>query len=150
MRVYRISKCEFINDLSGTGSSMYGGRWNSKGIYILYTAESPSLALLETVVHITTIAAATYCMICINLPDAPIEILTTADLPMGWEENPPAENLKGIGDDFIERGKSMAIKLPSAVMAEEHNILINPLHPQFKNHQVIYVKPLPLDPRLIH
>lgn len=150
MKVYRISKCQYINDLSGTGAALYGGRWNSKGTYILYTAASPSLALLETVVHMTGIAAASFCILCISLPDAAIDEIALEDLPNSWQSNPPDENLKSFGDEFIRKGTSLGLKLPSVIMPEEFNVLLNPHHQDMKKLKIEYVKQLPLDKRLLH
>ena len=69
MKVFRICKCNFVDDLSGTGAALYGGRWNSKGIYILYTAATASLALLETIVHTSTIPKEAFCILELDIPE---------------------------------------------------------------------------------
>ncbi len=149
MKLYRISKCGFVNDLSGRGAAMYGGRWNSKGKYILYTAETASLALLETVAHMTNIASLSYCMICLEIPETSIDQYTIAELPANWQNYPPPVQLRQIGDEFIGKGVSLALKLPSVLMPEECNYLLNPLHTDFKKVKVIYSKTLPVDGRLV-
>lgn len=149
MKIYRISKCEFVNDLSGTGAAMYGGRWNSKGKYILYTAETASLALLETVAHMTNIASISYCMLCLEIPETSIDQYTIAELPANWQNYPPPSVLRRIGDEFLEKGMSLVLKLPSAIMPEECNCLLNPHHPDFKKVKVVYSKALPVDGRLV-
>jgi RES domain-containing protein len=149
MRVYRIGKCQFIKDLSGTGAALYGGRWNSKGVYVLYTAASPSLALLETVVHLTKPAAGSFCMLCLELPERSVEVKKAPELPTNWNLNPPPDDLKKIGDLFISSCASLAVQLPSLIMAEENNILLNPAHTDFAKVKIVYVKPLPLDERLL-
>src|SRR6476469_517053 len=101
MKVYRISKCQYINDLSGTGAAMYGGRWHSKGFYVVYTAASPSLALLESVVHISNIQVSGYCMICIEIPDDGITEKTIKELPQNLFVNPAPDALQAIGNEFI-------------------------------------------------
>ncbi|MEJ0103503.1 MAG: RES family NAD+ phosphorylase [Bacteroidota bacterium] len=80
MNVYRISKCEYISDLQGTGAALYPGRWHSKGTYILYTAATPSLAMLESVVHISNIAIASFCMTCLSIPEDKIKTITVEEL----------------------------------------------------------------------
>ena len=150
MKVYRISKCTYINDLSGTGAFLWGGRWNSKGTYMLYTAETASLALLETVVHLTTTASTGFCMICLDIPDSPIQELTIENLPRDWATNPPPDALRTIGNDFISKHKYLALKIPSAVMAEDHNLLINPLHQDARKIKVMYTRELPVDARLVN
>lgn len=149
MQIFRISKCSFINDLSGQGAALYGGRWNSKGKYVLYTAETASLALLETVAHITQIAAESFCMICLEIPENSVVDIEISQLPEGWQSFPPPKILRNIGDDFIKRCESLALKIPSAIMPVENNILVNPAHPDFNKVKLIYSMPLPLDGRLI-
>ncbi|MGE9315070.1 RES family NAD+ phosphorylase [Niabella sp. CJ426] len=148
MKVYRISKCKYIDDLSGTGSSRFPGRWHNKGTYILYTAASPSLAMLESVVHITTLPKIELCMTCLEIPDGSITELSGTQLPENWFTSPPPDHLKYIGDQFIQAGNYLALKIPSAVMPEEFNILLNPAHPLFRKIKVIYTRQLRVDERL--
>jgi RES domain-containing protein len=148
MKVYRISKCQYIDDLSGKGAALFGGRWNNKGSYILYTAATPALALLETVVHVNTIPVSGYCMATIELPGANILVLTENDLPRNWQHNPPPSSLKKIGDRFIKEGLVLALQLPSAIIPQDHNILINPKHPEFKKVRLIEKRFIPFDERL--
>src|SRR4249919_215936 len=101
MKVYRVSRCEYINDLSGKGAASYSGRWHSKGTYILYTASTPSLALLESVVHISNLPVSGYCLACIDIPTKKIKELKVADLPDNWYLNTSPDFLKSIGNSFI-------------------------------------------------
>ena len=149
MKVYRISKCQYIEDLEGTGAARYPGRWNSKGTYILYTAATPSLALLESVVHISNIAISSYCMICLNVPEDKIKTIAAAELPDNWFVNPPIDVLKQTGDSFIKENKFLALKIPSAIMPEENNFLLNPAHPDFKKISTVYVRTIPIDERFL-
>lgn len=149
MKVYRISKCQYIDDLSGTGAALYGGRWHSKGYYVVYTAASPSLALLESVVHISNIQVTGYCMICIELPDNSIEEKTIAELPANWFVNPAPDALQSIGDAFLDVNQFLALKLPSAIMPEDSNYLLNPHHVLFKEIKVLYKRAIPIDERLM-
>ena len=149
MKVYRISKCEYISDLEGTGAARYPGRWNSKGVYILYTAATPSLALLESVVHISNIAVSSYCMICLSAPANKIKTVASSELPANWFVNPPIDALKHIGDSFIKENKFLALKIPSAIMPEENNYLLNPGHPDFKQVSTVYIRNIPIDERFL-
>jgi RES domain-containing protein len=149
MKVYRISKCKYIDDLSGAGAAVFPGRWHSKGTYILYTASTPSLALLESVVHISNIIVADYCMICLEIPGDKILEIGIEDLPNDWFENPPPDKLKFYGDTFIAETKFLALKLPSAIMPEESNFLLNPHHKDFKLVKKIYTRNIPIDRRLL-
>lgn len=148
MKVYRITKCRFIDDLSGKGAALYGGRWNSKGTYIVYTAATSSLALLESVVHISNIATRGYCMLTLELPENSIQQISEKNLPFNWQQHPPPAALKKIGDSFIKENKNLAIQLPSAIVPEEVNYLLNPSHPDFKKIKFVGRRAILFDDRL--
>ncbi|NDC41356.1 MAG: RES domain-containing protein [Chitinophagia bacterium] len=82
MLVYRIAKCLFIGDLSGRGAALYGGSWNNRGIPMLYTAGSISLATLEVVVHLKNIVPPDFCRVTIDIPDDSIIACNRDDLPL--------------------------------------------------------------------
>ncbi|MEO5907310.1 MAG: RES family NAD+ phosphorylase [Saprospiraceae bacterium] len=149
MIVYRISPCTFNRDLSGMGAALYGGRWNSKGIYIVYTSMTPSLAMLESVVHLSGIPKNDYCMATINIPDDSILELRNSELPAGWNQYLAPDALKVIGDRFISHNKYLALRIPSAIVAMESNILINPNHPDFKKVRLISSEKILIDKRLV-
>jgi RES domain-containing protein len=148
MKLYRISKCRFVDDLSGTGAALYGGRWNSKGTYILYTAASPALALLESIVHLSHIPVSGYCMITLEIPDGLSTEIKDADLPSNWQQHPPPAGLKKIGDRFVKENKSLALKIPSALLPEDFNFLLNPNHSQFSKIKLTAKRTLVFDDRL--
>jgi RES domain-containing protein len=148
MNLYRIGDCNYINDLSGRGAALYGGRWNSKDTYILYTAQSPSLALLEAVVHLGKLPAKGYCMITIDVPDGNVHRIAANDLPPNWFASPGSDFLKKIGDDFIRSGKYLALALPSVIIPEECNYLLNPAHKLFRAITVTSQTPVRIDERI--
>lgn len=150
IKVYRISKCQYIDDLQGTGAASYAGRWHSKGTHILYTASSASLALLESVVHIASIPIIDYCMLCLEIPDEKIATIDIEQLPVNWYANPAPAALGMIGDNFIKKNEHFALQLPSAIMPEENNILINPAHKDFTKVKVVYRRIVPIDKRFFH
>ncbi len=149
MKVYRIGRGQYIHDISGTGSSMYGGRWNSRGKFILYTAGSSALALLESVVHMNKVAAENYFLLCLEIPDTNIIEYSTDMLPENWQQNPPPDNLKQYGDNFIEKNEFLILKLPSVIMPLESNYLLNPQHPDFRKVKKLFIEQLPIDSRLL-
>ncbi|HRN49081.1 MAG TPA: RES family NAD+ phosphorylase [Niabella sp.] len=151
MKLYRISRCEFINDLSGAGAVLYPGRWHSKGSRVLYTASSASLAMLESLAHITSVTRLRACMICLDIPDsAPIMELTLDDLPNDWHINPPPDILKKYGDELIVENKFLALKVPSAILFEENNFILNTTNKDFHKIKVIYSRVLAIDERLLN
>ena len=150
MRIYRISSCNYITDISGKGAALYGGRWNNKNTYILYTAESRALALLEAVVHIGKVKDLGFCILTLELPGDLVEIYPQNELPSDWKKNPAPDHLKKIGDDFIKSNRKLALKLPSVIMEEESNILINPAHPDFIKIKIVGTKKIQIDNRLFY
>jgi RES domain-containing protein len=148
MIVYRIGDCRYINDLSGKGAALYGARWNSTDIHMLYTAQSPALALLEAVVHIGKMPNKNYCMAMIEMPGHSVTSLDADMLPADWHFNPAPVYLKMIGDNFISAAKYLALKVPSVVMTEESNYLLNPAHPLFSKVNIISQKVINIDQRL--
>ena len=146
---YRCSKCKYIRDSSGYGSYKVGGRWNSRGVYMLYSSSNPSLAFLESLVHMAPIMPGPdYCMMQLHSKQDSILTLKAEDLPKDWASDPAPEYLKRIGDQFVEEAKYLMLKVPSAVLPMEWNILINPKHQLMA--QLIFETPIPVnvDPRI--
>ncbi len=153
MKVYRISKKEYIRDLSGIGAGLYGGRWNSKGINMLYTAGNISLAYVEFLVHNYHLLKTTHvCLACIQMNEPPaIENIDPAKLPQDWHNSIHfALKIQKIGDDFIKSGENYVLKVPSAVVPGEFNYLINPSHHHHDSTRIIDItEPLRYDERLL-
>ena len=128
MLLYRISKCTYINDLSGTGSRLYGGRWNSIGKPMVYLASSRALAVLEVLVHLPpTLVPQDFCQAVFQVPED-VQEVDMETLPSNWQEYPEPSILKKIGDAFLQKGDHLLLKVPSAVVKEEFNYLLNPAH----------------------
>lgn len=151
MVVYRISKRIYIKDLSGTGSGLYGGRWNPPGINLLYTAGSISLACLEFLANnYHLMAPPDICLAKIEIETSALKELKVNQLPNHWDEKTfiPAFTQK-MGADFVHANKYYVLKMPSAIVSEEYNYLLNPAHP---DHQKTTIKeildPFSLDSRL--
>jgi RES domain-containing protein len=152
MHLFRISKREYIEDLSGFGAGLYGGRWNSKGINMVYTAENISLAYLEFFVHNYHILETTHvCLARIEIADkAPVQHLSPDEIPgnLNTSRSYTIET-RSAGDDFIKEGKFYALKIPSAIVPGEFNLLLNPLHLAHKQTKIIGITdPLVFDVRL--
>jgi len=152
MFVYRIVKSKTrTNDLSGTGAYSVGGRWNSKGVYMLYTSENRSLAYLETLVHFdeTEYPPNLYIMKIEIDSKATIYTLKEDEYPGGWLQLGWLEN-KLLGDKLMQDKKILAVKVRSAVTSAECNYLLNPLYPRFYDLvKVVDIQQIILDKRLI-
>ena len=105
------------------------------------------MALLESVVHMGKMPVAGFCMATIHIPDDSIEIYSAHLLPDNWQLNPPPDNIKLIGDKFIAANKYLAIKLPSAILEEEHNYLLNPAHAMFHKVKITHERAITIDDR---
>lgn len=131
MRVYRICRAEHVaTALTGIGAASYPGRWNSKGVHLVYTAGSHSLALLEMLVHVNTLrdVPANLRLLSYDLPDACVHDLDPSLWPAGWDQLPYSQAVRRVGDDFIRAGAHLALRVPSAIVPGEYNVLINPRH----------------------
>jgi RES domain-containing protein len=149
MIVYRITNEAYKNDLSGNGAALYGSRWNSKGIRLLYTSQFISLSILESLVHLkrNEIPFNQY-LLSIEFPDQKkIAELSYKKMKKNWhEEN---EYTQWMGDQFIKNKESLALKVPSAIVPQENNFLLNPFHSEFKKVKIVSSELLQLDKRLI-
>ncbi len=134
----------------GEGARRFGGRFNPPGVAVVYTAENLSLAVLELLVHLDTdVLPDDLFAIRVVLPsDAPVDVLAPEDLPSGWQRYPAPESLARIGADWVRRGTSLALVVPSAVVTVERNLVINPAHRDAKRLRVEAPTSLLLDPRL--
>lgn len=152
MLVHRIVKSlARTRDLSSLGAFLEGGRWNSEGVHALYTSENPSLAMLELLVHLDQqeIPPGMYQMEIWLSRSARILELNDADMPDDWRE-PDNLYLRSLGDRHLREGRYLGLKVPSAVMPSQCNIVLNPQHPSFgKCVRVEKVSPLELDRRLL-
>jgi RES domain-containing protein len=148
MLVYRITRQIYANDLSGTGARLYGGRWNNIGRPMVYTASSQSLAILEALVHLpTAIIPNDFCLITINTPEDIFEANIRL-FPPNWAAYPEPEILKRTGDFFLKENKRLLMKVPSAIVKQEFNYLINPMHPKISSVKIIKSEPFTFDERL--
>ena len=152
MRLWRLTRAPFAAAaFDGTGAARGGARWNSRGVHVAYASSSRALAILEVLVHITREnAPSDYVFIEAELPDDAVEQLDPALLPTGWRTEPPPSSLRAIGDEWRHASRSLALRVPSAVVPEEFNILVNPTHARFGELQTNgKPQPVVLDPRLL-
>lgn len=143
MIVHRLCKAAHAA-LDGEGARLWGGRWNSPGRPMVYTAASPGLAVLEVLVHLdlpATLIPADMVMLAIALPDD-AAIATLADVPEGQDA------CRAAGDAFLRAGAALALRVRSIVVPQEWNLLLNPAHPAMAQVALAATDPFALDPRL--
>lgn len=147
MIVYRLSKGQYANDLSGKGAELVGGRWNSRGNAMLYTSQSIALCVTEIAVHVPLgILPKDYQLIHIEIPDE--DLLEMKRLPKDWQSFPHSNSTQMIGDKFLKEHKHLVFKVPSAAVQGEFNFLINPRHKNFNQIKIVKIEDFNFDERL--
>ncbi len=148
MIIYRLATAQYAEDLSGTGSKLLGGRWNVPGLPVLYTAENISLAVLEIIVNAERrFIPPTYQLLKLSVPDnIGLTSILKDKLKQQWKDD--FEYTQWMGTEFIKQNKHLIMKVPSAVVDEEHNFLFNPLHSDFKKLKITSISGFQFDHRL--
>lgn len=140
------------DDMTGGGAKTVGGRWNSKGLAVVYSSPTISLATLETLAHIgDDIAARNRFLIRIEVPDSvwnAREVLDVSALDPTWLSEPPGMASIAVGDEWLRAGSSALFLVPSVIIPDECNVLINPLHPDAQQIKAGVVRQFVYDPRL--
>jgi Uncharacterized conserved protein len=147
MILYRFSSRQYGGQLNGEGAKLFGGRWNSIGLPVVYCSTTISLAVLELLVHyIHYDQLASYELMVIEVPDKSIEEINLKQLKHKWQED--FSYSRFIGDEFLKQSSSLLLKVPSSVIPEENNILINPGHKDFGKVKMIEERGFTFDVRL--
>ena len=148
---WRIVKTRFAaRAFDGEGARLYGGRWNSAGVRVVYTAGSVSLAVLEMLVHLENtdvLPAYSLCAVCFDA--AVVTTLDRSKLPANWRDSPSPPELLVLGDAWVASRTSAVLDVPSAVVESESNYLINPDHPDFASLVIEPPRRFTFDPRLL-
>lgn len=148
MRTWRINRAHTA--LDGEGARRFGGRWNSPGVAVVFTSTHLSLAALEYLVH-TDIEEVPDDLVAlrIEVPDDAGELrLTPSDLPANWQDMLYSAECRGLGDSWARDGQSLLLRIPSVIIPEEDNVLINPAHPGAEAVRVVSERRFSYDPRL--
>ena len=149
MRFWRICRRYAVEAASGEGSRLYGGRWNSRGVRVVYASTSLALAAVETFVNLEpNLRPADLVSIEGNIPDA-VETgkLDVKTLPARWHETRD-ESLHRFGDEWIRGRPTAALLVPSAAIREEWNLLLNPAHTAFSTIEFRLAEPFEFDLRM--
>ena len=151
LRAWRIVKRKHSKDaFSREGARQFGGRWNSPGVAMVYTAEHVSLAVLEILVHVEhTGLLAKYLLFQVDFEDSLVETLELSALPRNWRSYPAPLSLRATGDQWVADGRSPVFSVPSAVVPLERLFLLNPQHPDFPRIKVGKPQSFSFDARLL-
>ncbi|NRD74084.1 RES family NAD+ phosphorylase [Shewanella sp. VB17] len=130
---YRIVKKKWAaNAFDGEGARLYGGRWNSRGQSCVYLAGSESLAILEVLVHLDNAQQIEhYALFSVTLDEQDVLRLQQQSLPGNWQEDPAPSDTADLGDEWLASQSSLALCVPSSIVARENNYVLNVTHPHF-------------------
>ena len=149
MKLFRISTPEYVDDISGNGAKLFGGRWNYKGTPLLYCSENTSLAILEILVHFDGLTVPQDLeLLQLDLDERQIQKFSVAKFNKIRKAKDAEYQFKKAGQEWIKSEKSLALKVPSIITVNESNILINPKHKNFKMLKKKKKDKLDLDERL--
>jgi RES domain-containing protein len=148
---WRIVKKRYAaSAFDGEGARQFGGRWNSPGVSAVYVASTRALAVLELVVHLDrSTLLGSFVLIPCEFDERLVATVDRATLPAEWRRNPPPAELAAIGDAWVKRRQSAVLAVPSAIIEEEANFLLNPEHPEFSLIRIGDPEGFEFDSRLI-
>lgn len=147
--VYRLTRAPYV-DLSGEGARLGGGRWNRPGHPAVYTGESPGITLLELLVHLRPDRVPTdLVLLSVEIPD-PVSREEWAEqaLPSDWRDV-GAESCLDAGDAWLNGQTAAVLRMPSAIIPEEHNLILNPRHPDHQRVRIATQRDFEIDARLL-
>lgn len=134
----------------GEGARQYGGRWNSPGTSVVYASETRALCLLEVLAGLRSVKPIdAYVLIPVRFHDAMVIGVERNDLAADWRRSPPPPTTQQIGDDWVQRQRSAVLRVPSAIVPEESNYLLNPAHPDFGRIEIGPPEEILIDSRLL-
>ncbi len=147
MLVYRITKALYANQLVASGGA---ARWNSRGQFVIYTAATRALACLENVVHRSGEGLLdTFRVMVIEVPDTLlIETVSPGALPPDWFDFQQYNRCQQLGGEWLGSRRSAVFRVPSAIVPNEWNYLLNPAHPDFLRITLLRTEPFVFDPRI--
>ena len=151
IHAWRITKAKHAaSAFSGGGAKAFGGRWNSPGVAIVYTAGSASLAILEMLVRLQSPdLMKRYVVFVVSFDGSLVKAVDPAKLPRTWRRSPAPATSQQVGDQWVATSGSAVLRLPSAIVPSEWNYLLNPAHPEFAKIRIGPKQSIKFDPRLI-
>ena len=149
-QAWRIVRTERVSEaFTGEGARLAGGRWNSRQVRVIYTSEHQSLAALELLAHINPRIELSFSSFRIEWDDLATEKVYLNQLPPAWRDYPPTNGTIAIGDLWAKRQRTAILAVPSVLIPEEVNYLLNPAHPDFKRIEIGLPRLFNFDQRLL-
>jgi len=150
MRLWRIARRPYALDRACDGSRAHGGRWNPIGLPALYAGTTIEIAVLEKFVHLGGIAPPDFVLVSVDVPDdAAVTRIGVADLPAGWDDPIDPVVAQNIGAQWIRNHTALTLIVPSVIVAEANNAVINIIRPRFAEVQFRIVRDFHFDPRML-
>ena len=150
IRAWRLSKARYAGDLTGQGAARDGQRWNQSGQRAVYLGLTPEITVLEVLVHLNGVLIAPLVLSAYEVPAGP-GLITEAEreaLPARWNAIPHGQASAVFGGDWLRDGGQLGLLLPSVVVPQARNLLLNPLHPAMPKVALVHQEPFQLDERL--
>lgn len=151
IRAWRTTKRRYADTaFSGEGARLAGGRFNRRGTPLIYTSWSRSLSILEVLAQVVSYEdLLDYVAIPVTFSGRHVKALEIHDLPPDWRRLPASNSTRALGMEWIASQSSLVLRVPSVILPDEHNYLINPTHPDFAQLEVGDQQDLDFDPRLL-
>lgn len=151
LTAWRIVKKRYADRaFDGKAARLFGGRWNSPGVAVVYVASTRSLAALEMTVHLDrSTLLSSFVFIPCEFDERLVAAVAHDRLPAQWRRHPPPPELAQIGDAWVKAAQSAALAVPSAIIKDETNFLLNPAHPDFSRIRIGAPQDFEFDQRLI-
>lgn len=150
MYVFRLCRRPF-KALDGEGARLYGGRWNSPGMPVIYTSSTLSLAAIEYLIHLDPkhLPADLIALKILVPDDLPILLADPGALPPDWHTLAECEECRTAGDAWLAKGKFPVFRVPAAAIHDEFNVLLDPRHSSASAWNVVSERPFTYDARLL-
>ncbi|OIN60909.1 RES family NAD+ phosphorylase [Arsenicibacter rosenii] len=147
MEIFRITKTQYADRLVASGGA---ARWNARGRFVIYTAATRALACLENVVHRSGEGLQdSFWVMVIRIPDSVrIQTIAPDSLPPDWFAFTNYAQTQLTGENWLLGGQTAVLRVPSAIVTQEWNYLLNPIHPDFSKIRLIRTEPFIFDPRI--
>ncbi len=150
MIVYRlVHPRHSLTAFSGEGAFLAGGRWNSPGVRVVYASSTVALTVLEALAYRKARKPLTpRHLYRVVLDESQVTWLRPEELPEDWMAYPHPESTQAIGDDWVNRGETLALAVPSVLAPQESNLVLNSMHPDFAHLRIEGPEVFPFNPRL--
>jgi RES domain-containing protein len=146
-----VREARAADSFSGEGARLYGGRWNPQGLRTTYLSATRSLAALEVLVHQTErVPSGRFLFFEVRFPEQFVTTISHDDLEADWRNYPPRNSTVTLGGNWLKARSSPVLRVPSILIPEESNYLLNPEHPRAEEIERGDPRPFSFDPRFLN